>query len=308
MTLQQLSVIIKIHQRYMKGVTIMFIALNCNGERISIENAVRGEKYFCPLCGAPLIIRATESLAVKTHFAHKRGTPCIDNWKHDMSEWHYNWQCCFPKECREFVVVNKKTGIKHRADIFINNTVIEFQHSPITADEIAKRNDFYLDCGYNVVWVFDATDKIKNSIEETIDPMKCGDSDLCWKRAKQQFSKPMPPQVTIFLQYKSFISNQNFPNQLFDLMLPIKKIGPKGFTFQKTIDYIIPLNFLKEFGITLIDESVLGKKILSVTDILNKTNQHIQQPKRKQATKQRPIIIISFPYRRPTIFKRHRRL
>ena len=281
----------------------MFIALNCNGERISIENAVRGEKYFCPLCGAPFIIRATESLAVKTHFAHKRGTPCIDNWKHDMSEWHYNWQSHFPLECREVII--EKDGIKHIADICINGTtVIEFQHSPISCDEIMERNNFYISCGYNVVWVFDATDKIKNSIEETIDPLKCRESDLCWKRAKQQFSKPMPP-VTIFLQYK--IPNDTALNEEIDLMLLIKSIGPKKITFYKTCRYIFPWNFLKEFGISLVDENVLGTKIPSVTDILNKTNQHNQQLNRKQAAKQRPIIIINSPYRHPTTYKRHHR-
>ncbi len=271
----------------------MFFALNCNGERISIENATKDNQYFCEECNTPVIIKAKDSQCMRPHFAHKHKSDCWYDYENCMSEWHYNWQCCFPKECREFVVVNKKTGIKHRADIFINNTVIEFQHSPITAEEIAKRNDFYLDCGYNVVWVFDATDKIKNAIEDTIDPMKCRESDLCWKRAKQQFSKPMPPRVTIFLQYKSFISNQNFPNQLFDLMLLIKKIGPKEFTFHKTIPYyILPQNFLKEYGITL-DESVL-----SVTDILNTTYSQTQQ-----TTKQRVVII---PYRHH-IYRRTRR-
>lgn len=221
----------------------MFIALNANGERVSIENATKDNQYFCPSCGEPLIVKAKDSWAVRTHFAHKRGTDC-DDWTHDMSEWHLSWQQQFPEQYREVPI--EKNGIKHRADICINNTVIEFQHSPIKGEEIAKRNDFYISCGYQVVWVFDATDKIKNGLEDSIDPMKCREDDLCWKRAKQQFAIKMPPQVTIYLQYKTCISNPQYANQEFDIMLLLAKLTPKDFKFYKTLPYYIqPINFLK---------------------------------------------------------------
>ncbi len=253
----------------------MFIALDDYGNRISIENATKDNQYFCPICGELLTIRATDSLAVRTHFAHKRGTICYDDWTHDMSEWHLSWQRRFPEEYREVVI--EKNGIKHRADICINNTVIEFQHSPITGEEIAKRNNFYLYCGYQIVWVFDATDKIKNWIEDSIDPMKCRDDDLCWKRAKQQFAIKMPPQVTIYLQYKTCISNPQYANQEFDIMLLLTKISPKDFTFYKTYPhYITPNNFLKQYGISISDD------VLSITDIINQTKAYIQQERTRQ--------------------------
>lgn len=252
----------------------MFIALDVNGKRISIENAVKDNQYFCPICGELLTIRATESLAVKTHFAHKRGTVCYDDWTHDMSEWHFSWQKQFPEQCREIVI--EKDGIKHRADICINNTVIEFQHSPITGEEIAKRNNFYLSCGYQVVWVFDATDKIKNWIEDSIDPMKCRDNDLCWKRAKQQFAIKIPPQVKIYLQYKTCVSNSQYANQEFDIMLLLTEISPKDFIFYKTMPfYILPSNFLKQYGIPL-------DNVLSITDIINQTKLFVQQERARQ--------------------------
>lgn len=252
----------------------MFIALNTNGERVSIENATKDDKYYCPICGELLTIRATNSLAVKTHFAHKRGTICYDDWTHDMSEWHLSWQKQFPEQYREVVI--EKNGIKHRADICVNNTVIEFQHSPITGEEIAKRNNFYLSCGYQVVWVFDATDKIKNWLDGSIDPMQCSDDGLCWKRAKQQFAIKIPPQVTIFLQYKTCVSNPEYSNQEFDIMLLLTKISPKDFVFCKTMPYyILPTNFLKQYGIPL-------ENTLSITDIINQTKIYIQQVRRKQ--------------------------
>lgn len=254
----------------------MFIALNENGERVSIENATKGKQYFCEECNAAVIIRAKDSLCMRPHFAHKHKSDCWYDYENCMSEWHREWQNKFPKNCREVVVKNKETSIKHRADIFINNTVIEFQHSPITAEEIAKRNDFYLGCGYQVVWVFDATDKIKNSIEDSIDPMKCRNDDLCWKRAKQQFAIKIPPQVTIYLQYKTCVSNNQYASQEFDIMLLLTKISPKDFTFYKTIPfYILPSNFLKQYGIPL-------DNVLSVTDIINQTKSYIQQIKSKQ--------------------------
>ncbi len=253
----------------------MFIALNADGERISIENATQDNKYYCPICGEPLTIRATNSLAVKTHFAHKRGTICYDDWTHDMSEWHLSWQKQFPEQYREVVI--EKDGIKHRADVCINSTVIEFQHSPITGEEIAKRNDFYISCGYQVVWVFDATNKIKNWFDESIDPMQCREDDLCWKRAKQQFSVKIPQQVTIFFQYKTFTSSEQFPNQEFDIMLLLTKISPKDFVFYKTIPYyILPNNFLKQYGISLNDD------VLSISDIITRTKSYIQQERARQ--------------------------
>lgn len=249
----------------------MFIAINKNGERISVENATKEERYFCPVCGEPLNIRAQESVAVTTHFAHKRGTVCYDNWTHDMSEWHRSWQERFPEECREVVI--EKNGKKHRADVLINNTVIEFQHSPIKGEEIAERNNFYLTCGYKIVWVFDATNQIKNRSEKSIDPAKCKDNDLCWKRQKQQFSSEYwKDQAAIYLQYKTCISVKGYENKEIDIMLLLTNFSSKEFIFYKSpiykgYHYITCANFLKEYGVSVADN------VLSVTDIRN-----IEQP------------------------------
>lgn len=248
----------------------MFIALDSNMERVSIENAIADEQYFCPICGKPLTIRATKSTVVKTHFAHKRGMLCYDDWTNDMSEWHLSWQKSFPEQYREVVI--EKDGNKHRADICINNTVIEFQHSPITGEEIAKRNDFYLSCGYDVVWVFDASDKIQNRIEGPIDPMLCRADDLCWKRARAQFAISIHPKVKIYLQYKTTIARQGTANEEVDVMLLVTKLTPKNITFYPTYNnYIFPENFLKEYGVTTDNE------VLSISEIVKRTQMHVQR-------------------------------
>ena len=245
----------------MKAVERVFIAKDKEGNNITIEEAVRGGKYFCPICGSAVIVKAKTSEAVREHFAHKNKTEC-DSWNYDMSDWHRKWQNSFPKECQEVVV--QKDGIKHRADVLINNTVIEFQHSPITAEEIAERNRFYLECGHKVVWVFDAEGKIKNKNESaaTLDPCLCAETDLCWKRPKREFSIKIPENVTIYLQYRTSILGAGSSEKEFDVLLLLKQVDSKQIEFYKTIDwaekpnkvfgsYIFDFNFLKEYGAPL---------------------------------------------------------
>lgn len=260
----------------------MFIAFDENKERTSIENATRPNQYFCPICGEPLIIRAEKSLARRKHFAHKSGTNCTDDWSHDMSEWHLSWQEKFPEECREVVV--EKDGVKHRADVLINNIVIEFQHSPITSEEIARRNMFYLSCGHPVVWVFDAEGQIKNSVGNSLDPMQCGENDLCWKSPKEQFTIPFPQGVTVFLDYSTEISVPQFSNQKVRIMLLLCGIGPQQISFYNTNPfYIVQANFLKQYG------AISDTAVSSILDIINRTQK--QQP---PVPKQR-IVISNIP-------------
>ena len=234
----------------------MFIALDKDNNKISIEQADKNAQYFCPQCGAPLIIKAVDSLAVKAHFAHRKGSDC-DSFSHDMSDWHLDWQKKFPIENREVVI--EKDGIKHRADVCINNTVIEFQHSPITAEEISQRNEFYLSCGYNMIWIFDANDQLKNECGDSIDPVRCRSGDLCWKRAKRQFAIKMPPKVNVFVEYKTEVSVPQLNGQQVDIMLLLQEVEPKYLKYYSTqintkYYYLLPQYLLKEFG--LIEENI----------------------------------------------------
>lgn len=132
----------------------MQIALDKNGYRIYADEATKDHTYHCPLCGNELILRQGE-LNI-SHFAHKANT-CTDAWNYDMSEWHYNMQNRFQPEQREVVV--KYNGQTHRADILNGNQIIEFQHSPISMEEIIERNTFYNSAGYHVAWVFDVQEQ-----------------------------------------------------------------------------------------------------------------------------------------------------
>ena len=130
----------------------MYIAYDKQNNRIDIDDAVKSEIYYCPICEGQVIVK--EGKVNAKHFAHKSGE-CKDSWHYDMSEWHRQKQCYFPIENREIVISHN--GKTHRADVLVNNTVIEFQHSPITAQEFMERNHFFNSLGYRVAWVFDVS-------------------------------------------------------------------------------------------------------------------------------------------------------
>lgn len=138
----------------------MFYALDSGGRRIYAEFAEKAanQQHFCPICHNPVILRKGEINA--PHFAHLHNQ-CPDSWQYDMSEWHKEMQERFPEENRE--VVMSFDGKTHRADVFKDGVVIEFQHSPISPDEFFDRNDFYTSLGYKVVWVFDVSDQYEDS-------------------------------------------------------------------------------------------------------------------------------------------------
>ncbi len=129
----------------------MFIALDENNNRVHIKNAEGYMKYYCPICGEKLQLKRGDVRV--HHYSHRSGSKCFDCWHYDMSEWHSKWQEQFPMNSRE--IVFEKDGEKHRADIFINDTIIEFQHSNLSPNEFKERNTFYLSLGYKVIWVFD---------------------------------------------------------------------------------------------------------------------------------------------------------
>ncbi len=149
----------------------MEFALDKDNNRIDAWDVAFEElksDFFCPVCGEQVIFRHGDVNV--PHFAHKKGN-CTDSWHYDMSEWHKSMQSCFPPENREVVVTYK--GQKHRADILINKTVIEFQHSPISASEFNDRNSLFNALGYRIAWVFDVSEEWNSGRIECIDHSSC---------------------------------------------------------------------------------------------------------------------------------------
>ena len=186
----------------------MQIGLDKDNCRININNSVPGEKYFCPVCKQPLV---TKKGQIKIHhFAHAIGYNCKDNWHYEeMSEWHLYWQNLFPEKCRE--VVMEHDGSIHRADVFVNDVVIEFQHSSMLNTEFDERNMFYNSLGYKVIWVFDFEEESSQKrINQTKTPLVYN-----WKWAKGTFKNfdPTKENVQVFFQLDSSIRNgREIPN------------------------------------------------------------------------------------------------
>ena len=167
----------------------MIIAYNKNKERIHIDEASRKEKYYCPTCGEELAIKRGNIKA--HHYSHKSYSNC-DGWHYDMSDWHSLWQSQFPIDNQE--VVFELNGKKHRADVFIDNTVIEFQHSKISKPEFDERNSFYSALGYKVIWIFDASLQFLDG-----DMEGNGEGDYYWKNALVQLGY-VDKKIDIYLQ------------------------------------------------------------------------------------------------------------
>lgn len=137
----------------------MLFASDYNDNRIHIDDTHSNQEYYCPFCGAPLITK--KGGLRQHHFAHKQNHRCSDTWAHkgsssggyDLSPWHNDWQSLFPQENQEVKLVLGDT--KHRADVLVDRTVIEFQHSIMPATAFDDRNNFYFNLGYKVIWLFD---------------------------------------------------------------------------------------------------------------------------------------------------------
>ncbi len=153
---------------------------------VDVEDAISGGDYHCPSCGAQVIVKDGKVNA--KHFAHVAGV-CTDNWHYDMSEWHRRMQKYFPKNSREIVVTDGKRI--HRADVLIKKTVIEIQHSPISAEEFAERNEFFHSLGYKIVWIFDVSEPFEQEnlyFYSDENPWK-----MAWKHPMRIFSAGPKP-------------------------------------------------------------------------------------------------------------------
>lgn len=149
-----------------------------NNKRVYSDEAIieygKQQEYTCPCCNEKVILKAG---SVKIpYFSHLKGSDCSEEYDNKMSEWHMHCQSLFPKEYREVIITRLIKDLvdddekeyftdeteTHIADICYKNYVIEFQHSPMSADTFFERTDFYTRAGYKVIWVFDWSKKKEN--------------------------------------------------------------------------------------------------------------------------------------------------
>ena len=216
----------------------MFVAIDDKETLTYIEHAVLGRDYFCPLCRDKVSIKRGEE---RQHcFSHFPGRACSDSWdrEYDISEWHREWQKCFPI-CNQEVVV-QLGEIKHRADVLTGKTVVEFQHSALSTDSFNKRNSFYRDLGYKVVWLFDLIEEYQNRfIKKSIEKDNC----FVWDNPKRTFNKYdlNIGQTELFFQFKDNGEN---------CIVKIKEASIDGFKEFFISDYYDKEAFLNYFNCT----------------------------------------------------------
>lgn len=137
----------------------MLTANDTNGNKIWANEGTRYSECYCPWCGERLTHKIGK---IRTpHFAHRSDSNCPFD-KDSKGQWHVHMQELFPKESQEYRFYDETTGaLKHIADVFLerSNTVIEFQHSPISEEDFKSRTDFHTSAGRRIVWVFDVMKK-----------------------------------------------------------------------------------------------------------------------------------------------------
>jgi competence protein CoiA len=118
-----------------------------NGQRHRAEPQLAGT---CPVCGDRMLSKC--GTKVLWHWAHYGRKHC-DPWWENETEWHRSWKACFPEDWREQVHFDGR-GEKHVADVKTPaGTVLEFQNSAMSPQELQAREQFY----GNMLWIVNGT-------------------------------------------------------------------------------------------------------------------------------------------------------
>lgn len=162
---------------------MLTIAHDYLNRRVHIDETASSLEYFCPVCGAPLVTKKGE--VRRHHFAHRPSHHCSDTWQgtYTDSEWHFGWQERYPRENRERTL--ELDQVRHRADIIVGRTVVEFQRSQLSPQSFNERNDFYGSLGYKVLWVYDLRDLYESGV------IRARDDDplwFTWENPRQSFN------------------------------------------------------------------------------------------------------------------------
>ena len=138
----------------------MYSAYNEQFKKISINDAVSKQTYFCPACKKKLFVKTGDRK--RPHFCHYPGESCIDYWKYDESEWSEKWKSNFTNDEVEII------HYEHHIDIEVkNNLGIMFSGSSMHRDTFIEKTNYMLSNINNAMWLFNLTDLYDNG---TIDP------------------------------------------------------------------------------------------------------------------------------------------
>lgn len=143
--------------------------------KISVNNAVKDQLYFCPTCRKKVFIKTGERR--QPHFCHYRNESCIDYWKYDETEWSNNWKDSFDIDDIE------KTYNDHYIDVEVkNNLGIMFSSTSMHRETFVEKTDFMLENINNAMWLFNMTNLYEKNI---IKPER---KSIYWRNIWKMFS------------------------------------------------------------------------------------------------------------------------
>lgn len=135
----------------------MILAIDNHGAQITAENAVRGQKYFCPVCNSRLTLKQGRVKAA--HFSHLHIIDCMRYlYKRESNEHlelkHVLYLALTPhyQTAMEFYLHE----IEQIADLLVNkNRALEIQLSQISPELIVGRTKGYASLGIAATWLLD---------------------------------------------------------------------------------------------------------------------------------------------------------
>ncbi|MBU9789716.1 competence protein CoiA [Lentilactobacillus sp. IMAU92037] len=135
----------------------MIVAMSHNQlvSATSVGNYDQGD-FICPCCRQPVIYKHGQYRI--PHFSHKSKLDCV-GFSENESQTHLKGKLMFKQQVEAIghLVEIEATmmSIEQRADVFLPNDqlVLEYQCSPISFSEIARRTRNYRSLGYDVIWI-----------------------------------------------------------------------------------------------------------------------------------------------------------
>jgi competence protein CoiA len=114
-------------------------------------HASRHQNYCCPECGATVRLRGGKLR--QFHFFHLRSQPFCK--QHQKSLTHLQIQLHLKSLIPGAFIEKQFPTIGRIADVAWEERkiIFEVQYSPISLEEVQKRNADYARCGYSVVWL-----------------------------------------------------------------------------------------------------------------------------------------------------------
>jgi len=131
----------------------MIYALNDQNEKINASKAEKGKSYYCPNLECPnreLIIKKGKIRI--PHFAHRSLRDCSsepESEEHILCKTYFQTLLNLDKQFVEYYGIE---GV--RPDVLYDQFALEIQCSPITVNEVSRRNNIYEKNGLRAIWIF----------------------------------------------------------------------------------------------------------------------------------------------------------